>query len=116
METLIELGCVVAEHLQNEKMCLTIYGHIGTSYMGPLVFGFFYSQCHGQIGKKPIAHFSIGLMLLFQFMTDKLRFFGPYGGTGGTNYVSSHPKCAMSHISGSGARLLDNIIIHYVCP
>ncbi len=50
-----------------------------------------------------------------EFITNKGRVFGPYGGSGGSPFVSAKPGCKLSYFSGNAASRLDALTLHYEC-
>ncbi len=58
---------------------------------------------------------SIGVHSI-QFMTNKFRIFGPFGGSGGNFILSKNSRCALTHLSGASGDLLDSLTLHYECP
>merc|ERR1712227_348402 len=51
-----------------------------------------------------------------EFITNEGEVFGPFGGNGGHPFVSSHPGCYLSYLSGSSGSRLDILTLHWECP
>ena len=68
-----------------------------------------------------------------EFITNEGEVFGPFGGSGGHPFVSSHPGlrvllspilsykspplgCYLSYLSGSSGSRLDSLTLHWDCP
>ena len=50
-----------------------------------------------------------------EFITNKGRIFGPFGGSGGQPFASAKPGCKLAYFSGSSQTRLDAITLHYEC-
>ncbi len=50
-----------------------------------------------------------------QFLTDKFNSYGPFGGAGGDEHISSRPGCALFYISGMSGDTLNSLKLHYKC-
>merc|ERR1712213_247432 len=50
-----------------------------------------------------------------EFITNKGKVCGPYGGNGGNAWVSTHAGCFLSYISGRSYNRLDAITLHWEC-
>lgn len=50
-----------------------------------------------------------------EFICSDGSVYGPFGGSGGSPWVSAHPGCALSYISGASGQFLDSISFHYLC-
>merc|ERR1712215_420369 len=51
-----------------------------------------------------------------EMITDDGTVFGPFGGSGGDPFVSIHPACYLSYLSGSSGSGLDSLTLHWECP
>ena len=51
-----------------------------------------------------------------EFLTVGGTVCGPYGGGGGTPFVSTHPGCVLEYLSGGAGSEIDSITVHWSCP
>lgn len=50
-----------------------------------------------------------------EFITDNGKVFGPWGGSGGSPFVSSRPNCRLSYLSGTNDDKIRSIFLHWEC-
>ena len=50
-----------------------------------------------------------------EFISSDGVVYGPYGGSGGSPFVSARPECALSYLSGNAGKRLDSLTLHYEC-
>ena len=50
-----------------------------------------------------------------EFICSDGSVYGPFGGSGGSPWVSAHPGCVLSYISGASGQFVDSISFHYLC-
>ena len=53
--------------------------------------------------------------MLFNLSVVIELFMDPYGGSGGSPFVSARPECALSYLSGNAKDRLDSLTLHYEC-
>ena len=50
-----------------------------------------------------------------EFTSSDSIVYGPYGGTDGISWVSDHPGCILSYLTGYGGWYIDSLTLHYEC-
>ena len=50
-----------------------------------------------------------------ELITVKGRQFGPWGGSGGGEFVAARPKCKLVYLSGNAGQVVDGITLHWQC-